>query len=92
MYCDDEVPPTDAEFLEEKAPGILRNGLTNDQLHLSANSNAVLTLVLDGKAFVIATGVNNRNVSGSVTLPDESGELIFDIRGNGSNIREFRIR
>ena len=91
MYCDDEVPPTDAEFLESKAANILRNGLTAQQLHLSANNNAVLTLLLDGKAFVLATGVNNRNVSGSVLLPDDSGVLVFDIRGNGTNVREFRV-
>ena len=37
------------------------------------------------------TNVNNRNVSGRIALPDGSGHLVFDIRGNGSNVRDFRI-
>ena len=82
---------SDAEFLQERAATILTNGLTNNELRLSANNNAILTLVIDGRTFVLATGVNNRNVSGRVELPDGSGTLIFDIRGNGSNVREFTI-
>ena len=88
---DNCVCPTDAEFLQARAANILRNGLTERQLILSANNRATLTLVLDGREFVIATNVNNRNVSGQVELADGSGTLIFDIRGNGSNVREFRI-
>jgi len=50
-----------------------------------------LTLVIEGREFILATNVNNRNVSGRIVLPDGSGTLIFDIKGNGSNIKEFRI-
>ena len=89
--CTCVVLQTYAEFLQERAADILRNGLTEDQLRLSANNRATLILVLDGREFVLATNVNNRNVSGTVELPDGSGTLIFDIRGNGSNVREFRI-
>jgi len=88
------TPPvieTNADFLEARAPAILRNGLTTAQLHLSANNRATLTLIIDGMELVLATNVNNRNVSGRVELPDGSGILVFDIRGNGSNVREFRI-
>ena len=93
MYCDDEplYEPSDAEFLFVRTDEILWRGLSTQQLHLSANNNAVLTLWLDGRAFVLAERVNNRNVAGRITLPDGSGELIFDIRGNGSNVREFRV-
>jgi 2',3'-cyclic-nucleotide 2'-phosphodiesterase (5'-nucleotidase family) len=98
VYCDvcneldsECVCPTDAEFLRERAASILRNGLTQAQLTLSANNRATLTLVIDGREFVLAANVNNRNVSGQITLPDGSGTLIFDIKGNGSNIKLFRI-
>jgi hypothetical protein len=101
LYCGDceklindcicVVPLSYADFLAERAAGILRNGLTANQLRLSANNNATLTLVLDGVEFILARGVNNRNVSGSIELSDGSGTLVFDIRGNGSNVREFRI-
>jgi len=39
----------------------------------------------------MTTGVNNRNVSGSVELPDGSGTLVFDIKGNGSNIKVWYV-
>ena len=83
-------PIADAEFLRERAADILRDGLTIQQLHLSANNNAVLTLVLEGRRFVLAKRVNNRNVSGRVALSG-GGTLIFDIQGNGSSVREFRV-
>ncbi|MCL2157983.1 MAG: InlB B-repeat-containing protein, partial [Oscillospiraceae bacterium] len=82
---------SDAGFLEERAAEILKNGLTKEQLILSANNNATLTLVINGREFIIALGVNNRNVSGSVELADGSGTLVFDIRGNGSNVVIFKI-
>ena len=79
------------EFLQMKADAILSNGFTEFQLILSANNRATLTLVLDGRSIVLATNVNNLNQSGRVELPDGSGTLVFDIRGNGSNVREFRL-
>jgi len=83
--------PTDAEFLQERAAAIRKNGLSEAQLVLSANNKATLTLRIDGKEFVLATNVNNRNVSGRVVLPDGSGVLVFDIKGNGSNIKTFEV-
>jgi len=82
---------SDAEFLQARAAGILKNGLTNAQLHLSANNKATLTLIIDGRKIVLATNVNNRNVSGQIELPDGSGTLRFDIKGNGSNIKAFVV-
>lgn len=82
---------TYAEFLAGKAAGILANGFTADQLILSANNNATLTLVLDGIEIVLATGVNNKNVSGTAVLPDGSGTLKFDIKGNGGNVKTFQV-
>jgi len=81
----------DAEFLQLRAAAILKNGLTASQLLLSSNNNATLTLVIDGRTFILATNVNNRNVEGSIMLPDGSGTLVFDIKGNGSNVKTFRI-
>jgi len=86
-----ELRLTDAELLQSLAAGILRNGLRQDQLHLSANNRATLTLVLPDREIVLATNVNNRNVSGQIVLPDGSGTLIFDIKGNGSNIKVWTI-
>jgi len=90
----DPDPPaalSDAEFLQGLAASILKNGLKESQLLLSANNKATLILVIDGRSFVLATNVNNRNVSGSIVLPDGSGTLVFDIKGNGSNIKVFQI-
>ena len=89
--CEECAPSTDAQFLAKRAASILKNGLLESQLKLSANNNATLTLVIDGREFVLALKVNNRNVSGKIDLPDGSGTLVFDIKGNGSNIKEFKI-
>ena len=96
LYIDDvalirtgDLP--DSVFLQQRAASVLRNGLNNFQLILTANNRANLILVLDGREYIIATNVNNRNVSGRFILPDGSGTLVFDIKGNGSNIKEFRI-
>ena len=85
---------SDADILESMAANILRNGLCTSQLVLTANNRGDLILVLGNPFYmevVLATNVNNRNVSGSVALPDSSGTLVFDIRGNGSNVRVFDI-
>jgi len=98
VYCgvcgeleDDCVCVSDADFLRAIAADILKNGLTEAQLVLSANNKATLTLVIGGKEFVLAANVNNRNVSGQIELPDGSGILVFDIKGNGSNVKVFEI-
>ena len=82
---------TDAYFLRHHTADVLINGFSTDQLVLSANNRATLTLVIGGREFVLAVNVNNRNVSGSIELPDGSGTLVFDIKGNGSNVKEFTI-
>jgi len=86
-----ELRISDADLLQSMAAGILKNGLRPEQLHLSANNRAVLTLVLPDREIVLATNVNNRNVEGQIVLPDGSGILIFDIKGNGSNIKVWTI-
>jgi len=78
---------TDIEFLQENIADILLNGLKTDNLRLN---DKVLTLVIDGRAFVLSTNANNRNISGEIALED-GYYLIFDIKGNGSNIKEFRV-
>ena len=78
----------DADFLQAKAAEILQKGLTANQLCLDGK---VLTLAIDGKEFVLSTDAGNRNVSGQIELPDRSGTLIFDIKGNGSNVKVFRV-
>jgi len=99
VYCDvcgeleDEcVCVSDADFLKALAAEILKNGLADAQLVLSGNKNATLTLVVGDREFVLASNVNNLNVSGEIELPDGSGILVFDIRGNGSNVKLFEIR
>ena len=81
---------SDCTFLQERAPGILANGLTPQQLHLSGNNNAVLTLILDGRQFILSHSTNNRNVSGEIPL-GSGCYLVFDISGNGSNVRVFEV-
>ena len=82
---------TYAEILREAAPGILKNGLSTSQLILSSNNKATLTLIIGDREIILAEKVNNRNVSGMVILPDGSGILEFDIKGNGSNVKIFRV-
>lgn len=89
---DDLTPPTtasitDAEFLQARAAGILKNGLTQNNLRLTGK---VLTLVIDGREFVLSRNANNRNIDGEIAIGD-GWYLKFDIKGNGSNIKEFKI-
>ena len=78
---------SDAEFLQDRAADILMSGLSIEQLRLDGKT---LTLVLDGREFVLSTSANNRNISGEIALGD-GYYLVFDLKGNGSNIKEFRI-
>ena len=77
----------DYVFLKERSAGILRNGLSQNNLRLNGK---VLTLVIDGREFVLSTNANNRNISGEIALGD-GYFLRFDIKGNGSNIKMFDI-
>ena len=79
-----------ADNLAELEEAILRDGLTVNQLRLTANNNADLILVVGDIEFTLATGVSNRNVSGTVSIGD-GWYLRFDIRGNGANVREWTI-
>jgi hypothetical protein len=79
--------PKDYEFLKEHVAGILRNGLSQNNLRLDGK---VLTLVIDGREFVLSTNANNRNIDGEIALGD-GYFLRFDIKGNGSNIKMFDI-
>ena len=85
----DKLPDVtkDFEFLKERAAGILRNGLSQNNLRLDGK---VLTLVVDGREFVLSTNANNRNIDGEIALGD-GYFLRFDIKGNGSNIKMFDI-
>ena len=78
---------TDAEFLQGKAADILKNGLSTNSLVLNGK---ILTLVIDGREFVLSTNANNRNISGEIYLGN-GYYLEFDIKGNGSNIKEFEV-
>ena len=82
-------PPetTDAEFLLERAAEILRNGLSKENLRLEDN---VLILVIDGREFILSTVANNRNMDGEIYLGD-GYYLVYDIKGNGSNVKDFKI-
>ncbi|MCL2121402.1 MAG: InlB B-repeat-containing protein, partial [Clostridiales bacterium] len=78
---------TDTEFLQDIAADVLRNGLDQSNLILSGKT---LTLSIDGREFVLSENANNRNISGEIALGD-GYYLVFDIKGNGSNMKEFRI-
>ena len=77
----------DAEFLQGKASDILKNGLSTNNLVLNGKT---LTLIIDGREFVLSTNANNRNISGEIYLGN-GHYLKFDIKGNGSNIKEFLV-
>jgi uncharacterized repeat protein (TIGR02543 family) len=79
---------TNADFLQERADGILKNGLSTKNLILDGK---VLTLVLDNAKFVLSTNANNRNISGKIDIGG-GYSLAFDINGNGSNIKTFNIQ
>jgi hypothetical protein len=79
--------PKDYEFLKERAAGILKNGLSQNNLRLNGK---VLTLVIDGREFVLSTNANNRNIDGEIALGD-GYFLRFDIKGNSSDIKMFDI-
>ena len=80
----------DATFIGARAADVVKFGIPQSNLLLSANNNATLTLVLDGREIVLATRVNNRNVAGEIDLGD-GFFLKVDIKGNGSNIKVFEI-
>ena len=82
------VQPSRADFLRPLLAGILKNGLSVSNLPLNGKE---LKLVLDGREIVILSrNANNRNIEGEVALGG-GAFLRFDIKGNGSNIKEFRI-
>ena len=78
---------SDAELLRERAPEILRSGLTSNQLRLVGKT---LTLVIEDREFILSINANNRNINGEIALGG-GFFLKFDIKGNGSNIKEFRV-
>jgi hypothetical protein len=49
-----------------------------------------LKLVVGNTEIILATNVNNKNVSGEVDLGN-GYRLVYDIKGNGSNVKEFTI-
>jgi hypothetical protein len=75
------------EFLQDRAAEILENGLSQNNLSLVGKT---LTLIIDGRAFVLSTNANNCNISGEIDLGD-GYFLKFDIKGNGSNVKEFKV-
>ena len=83
---DDVKKVSDAEFLHERTDR-LRKGMSQNELRLNGK---VLTLVIDGREFVLSRNANNRNISGEIALGD-GYFLKYDIKGNGSNIKDFRI-
>ena len=77
-----------ADILITRTPVIMR-GLNTSQVVLTGKT---LVLLLPGiDPIILSTNANNRNIGGVVELPDGSGTLIFDIKGNGSNIKVFKI-
>jgi len=77
---------TDAEFLAN----FIEDGFDGLRDYLSLE-NGVVTLTIGERSFVLSEKANNVNISGSLELTDGSGTLVFDIRGNGGNVRVFEI-
>jgi hypothetical protein len=75
------------DFLQKMAAGILKNGLSTANLVLEGK---VLTLVIGDFSIVLSTNANNRNIEGKVYIGNGK-YLEFDLKGNGSNIKIFRI-
>ncbi|MCL2165328.1 MAG: bacterial Ig-like domain-containing protein, partial [Oscillospiraceae bacterium] len=78
---------TDVEFLQGIAADVLRNGLSQSNLILDGKT---LTLIINGREFVLSTNANNRNISGEIALGD-GYYLVFDIKGNGVNMKDFKV-
>ena len=78
---------SDVDFLKNRAADILKNGLTTDQLRLDGKT---LTLVLDGREFVLSLNANNRNLGNEIDLGG-GYFLVFDIKGNGANVKDFKV-
>ena len=83
----DDPVISDADFLRQRADAILRNGLSQDNLRLDGKT---LTLVIDGREFILSIDANNRNINGEIPLGG-GYFLQFDIKGNGSNVKEFEV-
>jgi len=76
--------------LAEDLNEFIGNGRTNLVGYLSrVNGEVLLTF---GDTVISLGNWNNLNIRGSVVLPDGSGTLHFDIRGNGSNVVLFEVR
>lgn len=73
--------------IKEIAPRVISHGLSTQELVLD---NGTLTLHINNIELVLSSSANNRNIAGQIEL-DENNILLFDIRGNGSNVRRFEI-
>jgi DNA-directed RNA polymerase subunit RPC12/RpoP len=83
---------TIAELLQSITRDVLSakkgfDDLNNVNLVLTGKT---LTLVVDGREIVLSTNANNKNQSGQIDLGD-GYNLVFDIKGNGSNVKEFSV-
>ena len=77
-----------ADYLSAKAGGFLKNGIPLGNLVLEGK---VLKLVFDdGFVLILSTNANNRNIDGKVAIGGGKF-LVFDLKGNGSNIKKFEI-
>ena len=81
------VKISDAQFLMDIADSVLKNGLSNKNLVLAGKT---AKLVFDDREIILSTEANNLNIDGEVALGD-GYFLIFDIKGNGSNVKEFKV-
>ena len=79
-------PLSDAEALLEFIAG----GVTDLTNNLSVAGTVVTLFFGDDRTIVLSTNANNLNISGEVDLGDGFW-LVFDIKGNGSNVKEFKM-
>ena len=88
--CKGDLRQSDTEVLSDFIDSFNGN-VANLDLRENLNlTGRTLELVVEDRVIVLSSNANNANVSGSIPL-DDGSILIFDIKGNGSNIKEFRI-
>lgn len=74
---------------------VFLDGITNDVFSKGLENNLVkdgktIKLVFGNREYILSENANNVNISGEIELGD-GYYLIFDIKGNGKNIKAFEV-
>jgi len=77
---------TDAQFLAGIAANALKQGLVG----VVVQDGKTVKLVFPDREIILSTNANNVNIEGEIHLGD-GYYLIFDIKGNGSNVKVIEV-